>query len=354
MKISIGTKIKEGPWGGGNLFAKNLISHLESNNHTVVNSLEDDDIDLILITEPRKTSESSAFTHVEVSKYVQAVKNDCLVVHRINECDERKNTNFVNQYLIEANQIADYTVFVSKWLKNLFISQGMKDKNKLVILSGANNEIFNVENHIRWDGKTTLKIVTHHWGAHWNKGFETYKALDKLLGEDKYKNKLEFTYIGNLPKKFKFQNSKVVKPLSGHALADELKKNHVYLTGSVNEPSGNHHIEGAQCGLPLLFLDSGGTTEYSQDYGVKFNEFSFESAVDYILKNYEEYKLKIQDYPFDAKKMSFEYEKLFLEMLSSKEDILFERSKTKNIGFFDLYIYKLSRKLNNFSFSFKN
>ena len=66
MKISIGTKIKEGPWGGGNLFAINLKKYLEQKGHTVVNNLKDNDIDLILITEPRKTSESSTFTHVEV------------------------------------------------------------------------------------------------------------------------------------------------------------------------------------------------------------------------------------------------------------------------------------------------
>ena len=34
-------------------------------------------------------------------------------MHRINECDERKGTNFVNKYLIEANKIADYTVLLA-------------------------------------------------------------------------------------------------------------------------------------------------------------------------------------------------------------------------------------------------
>ena len=63
MKVSIGTKTKDGPWGGGNLFAINLKNFLEDNGIKVVNNLKDDDIDLILITEPRKTSESSAFTH---------------------------------------------------------------------------------------------------------------------------------------------------------------------------------------------------------------------------------------------------------------------------------------------------
>ena len=49
MKISIGTNIKEGPWGGGNLFAINLKKYLESNGHTVIHDLLDSDIDLILI-----------------------------------------------------------------------------------------------------------------------------------------------------------------------------------------------------------------------------------------------------------------------------------------------------------------
>ena len=39
MKISIGTNIKDGPWGGGNLFAINLREFLLSNGHEVVTSL---------------------------------------------------------------------------------------------------------------------------------------------------------------------------------------------------------------------------------------------------------------------------------------------------------------------------
>ena len=47
MKISIGTNIKEGPWGGGNLFAINLRNYLLNKNHDVVTNLFDNDIDLI-------------------------------------------------------------------------------------------------------------------------------------------------------------------------------------------------------------------------------------------------------------------------------------------------------------------
>ena len=108
MKISIGTKIKEGPWGGGNLFAINLKHHLEERGYEVINHLDDQDIDVILITEPRKTSESSAFTHMDVLNYLSFVNEETMVVHRINECDERKGTNYVNRYMIEANKVANF------------------------------------------------------------------------------------------------------------------------------------------------------------------------------------------------------------------------------------------------------
>ena len=84
MIVSIGTKIKDGPWGGGNLFAINLRNYLEKKGHRVVNNLDDNDIDVILITEPRKTSESSAFSHVNVSRYLRYVNSKTLVAHIIN------------------------------------------------------------------------------------------------------------------------------------------------------------------------------------------------------------------------------------------------------------------------------
>ena len=120
MKVSIGTNIKDGPWGGGNLFAINIKKYLETKGHKVVTDLNDSDIDIILLTEPRRTSESSAYTHIDVENYLNYINGKTLVAHRVNECDERKNTNYVNKYLIEANKVADYTVFVSTWLKDIY------------------------------------------------------------------------------------------------------------------------------------------------------------------------------------------------------------------------------------------
>ena len=260
----------------------------------------------------------------------------------------RKNTNFVNQYLIEANEVADYTVFVSKWLMETYLSQGLNEKNNTVILGGANSNIFNPSGFKPWDRKSKLKIVTHHWGAHWNKGFEIYEKLDQMIGDSNYKDKIEFCYIGNLPNKFKFRNSQTIKPLSGEALSNEIKKNHLYLTASINEPSGNHHIEAAQCGLPILYINSGGTPEYCEGYGIEFNNSNFEEKLNEFILNYDSILSNLKNYPYNSEIMCEKYFNLFLEIFENRENIVENRSGFDRIGYFDQSIFLLSRKINKY------
>ena len=343
MKVSIGTNIKEGPWGGGNLFAINLLEYLQKKGHSVVTNLNDDDIDIILLTEPRRTSESSAFTHIDVQNYIKYVKGDSLVIHRINECDERKNTSYVNKYLIEANKTADYTVFVSNWLKQLYIDQGIGEKEKHVIYAGANHNIFNSEGFTPWDNKSKLKIVTHHWGANWNKGFDIYEKIDQLMNHDIWKTKIDFMYIGNIPKGFKFINTNVVVPLSGLSLSKKIKENHLYVTGSLFEPSGNHHIEAAQCGLPIMYANSGGTPEYCKDFGLEINLNNLETKLMDVLTNYDSYQVNMKNYPFNSNKMCSDYEKLFHEMLQNKNKILSKRMFEMKGNFIEKMFFNFKR-----------
>ena len=79
MKISIGAKIFDGAYGGGNEFLKNLINYLKKNNFQVVNSLEDKDIDIILLTNPFIASETSTFTNYEINYYINFVNTNTLV-----------------------------------------------------------------------------------------------------------------------------------------------------------------------------------------------------------------------------------------------------------------------------------
>ena len=325
MKICIGAKIMTGPWGGGNLFYINLSKYLELNGVDVVYDLKDKDIDLILLTDPRLLSESSSLTDFDIRYYKKFINNNVQVVHRINECDERKNTSNLNQFLIKSNKVADATVFVSEWLKNLFIDQGIDTRNLHVIMSGSDEKIFNRVGFKEWKKHKKLKIVTHHWGNNWNKGFDIYKKLDELLENEYWFSKYEFTYIGNLPRNFKFQNTQHLLPISGHTLANELKKSNLYLTGSLNEPSGNHHIEAAQCGLPILYIDSGGIPEYCDGFGLKFTNKNFESRLEEFYENYSKFYNKMESYSFNSKKMCKQYFNLFQSLSKNNVQIRFKK-----------------------------
>ena len=323
MKIAIGFEIKNDSWGGGNQFAKSLVKEANRRGHQITFKLKDIDIDIILFTDPRSYIQGINFGSFEILNYLFFKNRNAIVIHRINECDERKNTNYMNKFLKWSNYCADYTVFISTWLKQLDIYQ--KNMQSKVILNGGDPEIFNDNKFHGWDGKSPLKIITHHWSPNFMKGFDVYQEIDNLLTNSEWSSKIEFTYIGNLPPGFFFKKTKHIKPISGKKLGLELSKHHLYLTASINEPAGMHHIEGIMCGLPIIYRESGALPEYCENYGVSFNERNFIPALKEIMNNYKEYKKRVSKYPNNSIKMSNEYLNLFEDLLKNRDFIVKKR-----------------------------
>ena len=353
MKISIGSRIINGPWGGGNLFVINLTKYLENNGHIVIDNLSHSDIDLILLTDPRSRNEStSTFNHIDIANYKKYVNPNTVVVQRINECDERKETEGINRFYLEASHCADQVIFVSKWLESIYLNLGMRIDKTKVILSGSDPNIF-WSNNNETIIPEKFRIVTHHWSSHINKGFKEYFFLDELLENKYWRDLIEFTYIGNLSENQQFKNVNVLEPLSGVELAKELRNHHIYVTGSVNEPSGNHHIEGALCGLPILYKNSGGIPEYCHGYGVSFEE-DFEDKLKNIIENYEKYKKNINNYPFKSDVMCAEYLISFNALVTNRiKQREISKFNFKSLVFrmnhlmFDIYLFNLKDRLKN-------
>lgn len=341
MKISIGSRIVEGPWGGGNLFVVNFKNFLIENGHEVIHDLCDKDIDIILLTDPRSRKESSStFNHIDINRYKKYVNPQVTVIQRINECDERKDTDFINEFYLEASKCADHVIFVSEWLREIYLNIGIDEKKTSVIMSGADERVFNKKDLVNFDNKK-IKFVTHHWSSHSNKGFDIYLKFDELLSNKKYEN-YQFTYIGNVPDEVSFENVHVLNPLSGLELAREIKNNNIYLTASRNEPSGNHHIEAAQCGLPILYLNSGGIPEYCEGFGVPFSD-DFEVKLNEIVNNYELYKQNLNNYPFSSIAMCEEFFDRFKNVYVEKQNTNLKTKKT-NFSFF-IILFNRCQKL---------
>ena len=74
----------------------------------------------------------------------------------------------------------------------------------------------------------------------------------------------------------------------------------------------------AQCGLPLMYLDSGGMPEYCDGYGLSFYD-DFEIKLNEMINNYAKYKSKMPNYPHNSNKMCEEYYSLFTSLIKNKE-----------------------------------
>lgn len=286
MKIFFNRIPKISPYGGGNQFLSSMVGLLKNNGFDVTFNL-DKDIDVIFLMDPRPADPQN-ISIKEIVNY-KLLNPNVKILHRVNECDARKNTNFIDNLLLSSMSFADEVVFISEWLRDYFVQKGF-NKNSSVIYNGCDVNLF-----FPSDKQINVfkpKLVTHHWSDNWMKGFDIYTEIDKFLCKNE---DFEFTYIGRYYNGYAPLKTKIVPPLYGSSLAKELRTHDIYVTASRWEPCGMHHIEGAACGLPVLFhKDGGGINEAAARYGRQFEDFSsFLQCVEEVKENIQEYKKKI-------------------------------------------------------------
>ena len=313
MKIMFNLKPPESSYGGGAFFVKNLTTFLNSNNVETTYEL-DNNIDIIFIIDPRKGT-YKRYGLDEIINY-KRINPSVKIIYRVNECDIKREVSInLEPLLVRTMVIADRVVFVSEWLKNYFINKyntlQLEHKSSYV-LNGVNANYFNFNKETRLNTNLNLgpiKLITHHWSNNYLKGFEIYNKLDQLLDNDKYKNVFELTYIGNYYTNYYPKNIKRLPPMSGQELANELKKHHIYLTATQNEPGAMHYLEGASCGLPVLYrTNGGGANEICSKFGEQYDTISdLFTKINKIVNNYKDYIDKIDTEYLKSERCSKEY-----------------------------------------------
>lgn len=301
MKVMFNRKIVDGPWGGGNLFVKEMSNFLIDMGHEVCFDFEDA-IDTIFMVDPKNVGHDNGYSVDEIIEYGIKFPNT-EVIHRINECDQRKGTLFMDSLLMDANIIADHTIFISQWLADYFVNKGF-DRKYSVVYNGCNLSHFHPKVSFDRKDDTPIRLVTHHWSDNWMKGFDIYNALDQLNMPN-----IEFTYVGRYNNQYCPKNTKVISPLHGECLGQELRNHDIYVTASRFEPCGMHHIEGSASGLPVLYhRDGGGINELCKNHGVEFHDMdSFLVGLRVILENYDDYVSRIDTSYLSSHRMCGEY-----------------------------------------------
>jgi len=309
-------------------FGKAFASYFSERGNDILFNLRDPDIDIILLTDPRRDSRSSSITDADVAYYLTNINARSIVVQRVNDSNTSRNSNFRSRRLAFANHCAHQTVFVSNWLKSDYEKDGFSFIEPVVIHNGADRKVFHGDGGRIWDGNERLRVVTHHWSTNWKKGFDVYREIDALLGEQPYSELFEFTFVGRVPEGMQFRHTRVVDPLTGSHLADELRTHHVYVSASIGEAAGMHYIEAALCGLPVLYRQSGSLPEYCSDFGSAFDEGAISTGLLNTRHNYSRLKANMSEYPYDAVRCCGSYDRLFRELLAKRDDVLTRRRWT--------------------------
>lgn len=233
-------------------------------------------------------------------------------IHRVNECDLRKGTHEIDEILRQANRIADFTVFVSQWLRDYFIDRWFDPRRPhRVVQNGADAKIFYPRMDKEYAGGEGLKVVTHHWSDNWNKGFKVYEQLDRMIDQGEMEG-FSFMVIGRWPEEIIWRSAITHPPVRGRKLANLLRQNHIYLTASLWEPCGMHYIEGVQCGLPLVYHeDGGGVVEFGQHYGLSFRD-DVKTALLKAREQYQTLRHKVLGLAYSGSEMSKAYEEILV------------------------------------------
>ncbi|HMP77517.1 MAG TPA: hypothetical protein PKE12_14565 [Kiritimatiellia bacterium] len=265
--VALNMKPVRGPWGGSSPFVEQLELALRDCGFHVQYDLGGA-VDAIVLIDPRE-AKNKPFGPTDIAAYRKR-HPDVRVLHRVNECDQRKGTDFMDRMLREANAGADFTVFISDWLRDYHAARWFDSaRPHTVIYNGADDRVFYPAR--RPPPADPFIVVTHHWSNHPLKGFDVYQQVDAALAEGRLPG-FEFRVIGRWPDGMTWRAAKTHPPAHGVALANQLRACHAYLTASRWEPCGMHHVEGAQCGLPLAaHREGGGIVEAAERHGLVFD-----------------------------------------------------------------------------------
>jgi len=255
MKLYVNRAPVRGPWGGGNMFVKALFKYAEKFDVEIISPQDHntapDAALLIGLETDQQTLGAGLQQLVQYKMFQSQFGINVPLFLRVNENDARKGTNHVDANWRTASRYIDGTIFVSEYIKDYFTrNDGWACKQTTVVRNGVDRDVFRCQDAIDNDKNN---IVTHHWSNHELKGFDIYNQLDEWIGQNPG---FTFTYIGR--DRGTFKNTKVIKPLYGKALGNELGRYDVYVSASRAEPGPNHVLEAIACDMPTFVRRDGG------------------------------------------------------------------------------------------------
>ncbi|MBE9485763.1 MAG: glycosyltransferase family 4 protein [Chloroflexi bacterium] len=219
-----------------------------------------------------KTTRACLFNsfNFNFKRLCQLRRPGCRMIHRVDGplAVYRGFDDGTDRKIFELNQeIADVTILQSQFSLTKHLELGFDFVQPVVIPNAADLEIFHSRGRQPFNVDRKIRLISVSWSDNLNKGAPVYQWLDDHLDWGRY----EYTFVGR--SSVSFHNIRMLSPITSEELAKELRQNDVFITASRNDPCSNSLIEALACGLPALYLGSGGHSEIVGEAG-----FAFQSA----------------------------------------------------------------------------
>lgn len=205
----------------------------------------------------------------DASRLRRFARQDVRMVHRVDGPIGvyRGFDDGTDKHIIDLNRaFADATVVQSRYSLEKHAELGLELRSPVLIPNAPDPEIFHPPAIQTAPAGRRLRVIATSWSDNPRKGADVLEWLDRHLDEDE----LEVTFAGRT--ETKFERIRVVGPLASQELAELLQAQDVYLAASRDDPSSNALLEGLACGLPAVFLRSGGHPELVGEGGLGFDD----------------------------------------------------------------------------------
>ena len=279
--LSIFHEFEPPPTGGGHQFLRGFWKQAEQKGLRVENNKISRTTRSCLLNSFNFSEKRLAITHRDAVLYVHRVDGPIDVY--------RGRDEGVDLAIQRVNQkFADKTIFQSRYSLEKHLALGLEFRDPIVIMNAADAEIFNPIGRVKFSPNRKTRLIASSWSDNINKGAPVYQWMDEHLDWEQY----EMTFVGRSP--VQFRNIQMVPAVDSYRMAELFRTHDIYLTASKNDPCSNSLIEALTCGLPAVYLQSGGHPEIVKQAGAGFEAAEqIPDLLNKLVSDYEKYQSQI-------------------------------------------------------------
>lgn len=185
-------------------------------------------------------------------------------------------------------RFADATIAISHATIAMYREIGIELVAPRVVYNGCDRRIFNADGRKPFEGDRKVRLIATSWSDNPRKGGPIYRWLEDELDWDRF----EFTFVGNVSQPFR--RIRHIPPVPSAELASILRAHDVFITATEHDAYSNALVEALSCGLPAIYLASGGSAEAVKEAGFGFRDrHEIPRLLDRLVAEYEARRARI-------------------------------------------------------------